>query len=138
MSLIVAVVQGAVPRSETGTITATINLVRQVGSTVATAVIGGVIAVGVASALPTFLDPSTLTPQAAHEAPAAVQQQIAQVYGDVFAPIFAALAVAYALGIVAAILLPGGRLSDEPEPTPSLTEPEPEPEPEPETQSQTA
>ena len=41
MSLIVAVVQGAVPASQTGTITAAINLVRQVGSTVATAVIGG-------------------------------------------------------------------------------------------------
>ena len=56
MSLIVAVVQGAVPRSETGTITATVNLVRQLGSTVATAVIGGVIGVGVAASLPCDLD----------------------------------------------------------------------------------
>ena len=52
MSLVVAVVQGAVPRNETGTITATVNLVRQMGSTVATAVIGGVIGVGVAARPP--------------------------------------------------------------------------------------
>ena len=55
MSLIVAVVQGAVPASQTGTITATINLVRQVGSTVATAIIGGVIGFGVAALLPAAL-----------------------------------------------------------------------------------
>ena len=67
MSLVVAVVQGAVPRNETGTITATINLVRQMGSTVATAVIGGVIGVGVAASLPAILDASTLTPQVVQE-----------------------------------------------------------------------
>jgi MFS family permease len=116
MSLIVAVVQGAVPRNETGTITATVNLVRQMGSTIATAVIGGVIGAGVAAGLPAGLDASTLTPQLVHASPAAVQAEVAQLYGDVLAPVFAALAVAYALGIVAAVLLPAGRLSDELEP----------------------
>jgi len=116
MSLIIAVVQGAVPRNETGTITATVNLVRQMGATVGTAVIGGVIGVGVAAALPGSLDASTLTPQLVHGSSTAVQAQVAQIYGDVVAPVFAALALTYALGIVAAVLLPAGRLSDEHEP----------------------
>jgi len=126
MSLIVAVVQGAVPASQTGTITATINLVRQVGSTVATAVIGGVIGSGVAALLPAGLDASTLTPQLVHGASPAVQAGVAQIYSSVFTPIFTALAGAYALGIVAAVLLPHGRLSDESvpaAPTPSETLP---------------
>ena len=118
MSLVVAVVQGAVPRNETGTITATVNLVRQMGSTVATAVIGGVIGVGVAASLPSILDASTLTPQLVRESSPAVQAQVAQLYGDVLAPVFAALALTYALGIVAAVLLPKGQLSDELEPSP--------------------
>ncbi|MET1086115.1 MAG: MFS transporter [Arthrobacter sp.] len=113
MSLIIAVVQGAAPASETGTITATVNLVRQVGSTVATAVIGGVIGFGVAALLPAGLDPATLTPQFVHGAAPAVQAGIAQIYSTVFVPIFLALAVTYAVGIVAAVLLPHGRLSDE-------------------------
>ena len=114
MSLIVAVVQGAAPASHTGSITATINLVRQVGSTVATAVIGGVIGSNVAGALPPGLDASTLTPQSVHAAAPAVQASVAQLYSSVFTPIFIALATAYALGIAAAVLLPHGRLSDEP------------------------
>jgi EmrB/QacA subfamily drug resistance transporter len=116
MSLIIAVVQGAVPRSETGTITATLNLTRQVGSTVTTAVIGGVIGFGVAALLPLDLDAATLTPQAVQAADPTTQSQIAAIYHDVFAPIFLVLAAAYALGVVAAVLLPDAPLSDEPAP----------------------
>ncbi|MFB2580241.1 MDR family MFS transporter [Herbiconiux sp. P15] len=119
MSLIVAIAQSAVPRSETGTITATVNLVRQVGSTVTTAVIGGVIGFGVAALLPLELDPATLTPEAVRTADAATQVAVAEIYHDVFAPIFLALAVAYAVGIVAAALLPGAPLTDAPDPVES-------------------
>jgi EmrB/QacA subfamily drug resistance transporter len=125
MSLIIAVVQGAVPRNETGTITATTNLVRQMGSTLGTAVIGGVIGAGVAARLPASLDASSLTPDAVHGAVPALQGEVAQIYGDVFVPVFAALAITYAIGVIAAILLPPGRLSDEP--APSTTEPVTEP-----------
>jgi EmrB/QacA subfamily drug resistance transporter len=114
MSLIIAVVQGAAPATQTGTMTATINLVRQVGSTVATAVIGGVIGSGVAVLLPAGLDAATLTPQLVHAAAPAVQSAVAGIYSSVFTPIFISLAAAYALGIPAAVLLPSGRLSDEP------------------------
>ena len=124
MSLVVAVVQGAVPRSETGTITATVNLVRQFGSTVATAIIGGLIGVGVAAGLPATLDASTLTPQFVQQSTSAVQAEVAQLYGGVMAPVLAALAITYALGVVAAVLLPKGQLSDEHEPsTDAATEP---------------
>ncbi|MFC9351838.1 MFS transporter [Arthrobacter sp. NPDC057013] len=121
MSLIVAVVQGAAPASQTGTITATINLVRQVGSTVATAVIGGAIGFGVAAMLPAGLDASTLTPHLVHGVAPEVQTQVAQIYSSVFTPVFIALAAAYAVGIIAAVLLPHGRLSDEPVPAPLTT-----------------
>ncbi|MDF2492357.1 MAG: drug resistance transporter, EmrB/QacA subfamily [Microbacterium sp.] len=113
MSLVITVVQSAVPRSDTGTITATVNIVRQIGATVTTAVIGGVVGFGVAALLPAGLDAAALTPHVVHAADAAFQTQIAGIYRDVFAPVFAALAAAYAVGFVAALLMPAGRLSDE-------------------------
>jgi EmrB/QacA subfamily drug resistance transporter len=113
MNLIIAVVQSAAPRSEIGAVTATINLVRQVGSTLATAIIGGVIGASVAAGLPSSLDPQTLTPKLVREAPAPVQAEVAALYGEVLAPIFVALAVVYTLGIVAALLMPPGRLSND-------------------------
>ncbi|WP_235008162.1 MFS transporter [Microbacterium timonense] len=113
MSLVIAVVQSAAPRRDTGSMTATVNLVRQVGSTVATAIIGGVIGFGVAGLLSDALDAAALTPRFVHDASVAVQVEVAGIYSAVFAPVFAALAVAYAAGIVAALLLPAGRLSDE-------------------------
>jgi EmrB/QacA subfamily drug resistance transporter len=124
MSLIVAVVQSAVPSREVGAMTAAVNLVRQVGSTVTTAVIGGIIGFGVAAMLPIGLDPAALTPAAVHAARPAVQALVADTYRDVFAPIFAGLALTYALGVLASALLPAGRLPDThravpaPEPTP--------------------
>lgn len=113
MNLIFTVVQSAAPREALGTITATTNLVRQIGSTLGTAVVGGVVGFGVAALLPSSLDASTLTPQLVHGSTDAVQDAVALIYHDVYAPIFAVLAGVYALGIIAAILLPAGRLSDE-------------------------
>ncbi len=113
MSLIIAVVQSAVPRSELGAVTASVNLVRQVGATVTTAVIGGVVATGVAAMLPERFDIATLTPQFVHAAELTAQVEIAGIYTAVFAPIFIGLSIAYAVGVVAAVLLPAGRLSEE-------------------------
>jgi hypothetical protein len=48
-----------------------------------------------------------------HAASAAVQTEVAALYSSVLAPIFVGLAIVYALGVVAALLLPDGRLSDE-------------------------
>lgn len=118
MNLIFAVVQSAASRSDLGAVTATTNLVRQVGSAVGTAVIGGVVGFGVAAVLPMGVDAATLTPAVVRTAPAGLQDQVAVVYHDVFAPVFLGLAVVYACGIVVALLLPAGRLSDE-VPTPA-------------------
>ncbi|THG31633.1 MFS transporter [Naasia lichenicola] len=112
MSLIVAVVQSAVSRDSIGAITATTNLTRQVGATVGTAVIGGVIGSGVVARLPAALDPNTLTPQVARQSSEATQVQIATVYAEVLSPVFLVLAIIYGIGIVAAILLPAGRLPE--------------------------
>jgi MFS family permease len=112
MSLIIAVVQSAVPRDRIGAITATTNLMRQVGATVGTAVIGGIVGSGIVAGLPAAVDATTLTPQIARQASEVTQVQIATVYAQVLSPIFLALAIIYGIGIIAAILLPARRLSD--------------------------
>ena len=119
MSLVLAIAQDSAPRSELGAITAATNLVRQVGATTATAIIGSVIGFGVAALLPAGLDDRALTPDRVHALPADVQEQIAGIYHDVFAPIFLALAAVYAIGIVVAVMLPAGTLSDRLDATPA-------------------
>ncbi|MET0812352.1 MAG: MFS transporter, partial [Microbacterium sp.] len=121
MNILVAVAQSTAPPRDTGSVTATVSLVRQVGSTTATAIVGGLIGAGVAAGLPAGLDAATLTPAVVHASSAAVQAQVAALYSTVLAPIFIGLAIAYAIGIVAALMLPDRRLSDhlDPEPVPS-------------------
>ncbi|GAA1943048.1 MFS transporter [Microbacterium deminutum] len=113
MNIIIAVAQSAAPREDTGSVTAAVSLVRQIGSTAATAVVGGLIGAGVTAGLPPTLDAATLTPLAVRNASAAVQAQVADLYSSVMAPIFIGLAVAYGVGILASLLLPDGRLSDQ-------------------------
>jgi EmrB/QacA subfamily drug resistance transporter len=125
MSLIVAVVQSAAPSGQIGAVTAVVNLVRSVGSTVTTAVIGGIIGFGVVALLPTGLDAAALTPAAVHAASPVVQEQVAEIYRGVFAPIFVALAATYAIGISASALLPPGRLPDSYEVAPAVPEARP-------------
>lgn len=116
MNVVTAVVQSAVPREELGSVTATTNVVRQVGSTLGTAVVGGVIGAGVATLLPAGADAEKLTPRAVHGAPEALQDAVAAAYHDVFAPIFIAIAAVYAIGVVVALLVPRGTLAHEPSP----------------------
>lgn len=118
MNLIFAVVQNAADSRDLGAVTATTNLVRQIGASVGTAVIGGVIGFGVAAALRGVAGTTALTPAETRALSPAVQDGVALIYHDVFAPIFLGLAVVYACGIVIAATLPPGRLSDErPDPT---------------------
>ncbi len=112
-NLIFAVVQSAASRDDLGAVTATTNLVRQIGAAVGTAVVGGIIGVAVAAGLPAGVDAATLTPGAARAAAPAVQEQIGTVYHDAFAPVFLGLAVVYACGVAISLLLPAARLSDE-------------------------
>jgi hypothetical protein len=106
-----------------GSVTAAVNLVRSVGSTVTTAIIGGLIGFGVVALLPVGLDAAALTPAVVHSAPVALQTQVAEIYRGVFAPIFVGLAVTYALGIAASALLPPGRLPDTHDVAPAVPEP---------------
>lgn len=112
MSLIIAIVQSAVGRDGIGAITATAHLARRVGSTVGTATIGGFIGFRIAAQLPESMSAATLTPHIVRVSPRAVQAEVAMLYRDLFGPIFLALSGVYALGIVAAVILPAGRLSD--------------------------
>ncbi|ALX66622.1 permease of the major facilitator superfamily [Microbacterium sp. XT11] len=112
-NLIFAIVQSAASRDDLGVVTATTNLVRQVGAAVGTAVVGGVVGFAVAAGLPDGLDAATLTPAMARSTPEAVQDRIGLVYHDVFAPVFLGLACVYVCGVVIAVLLPAGRLTDE-------------------------
>jgi len=127
MSLIFAIAQSAAPRSELGAITATTNLVRQIGATVATAVIGSLIGFGVASSLPAGLDASSLTPDVVHGLSGALQHDVAGIYHDVFSPIFLGIAAVNVLGVITALLLPAGTLSDRLEAVPSAPDPVTEP-----------
>jgi hypothetical protein len=72
-----------------------------------------VVGFGVAASLPTGLDADTLTPAAVRAASPDVQDAVAVIYHDTFAPVFLGLALVYACGIAFALLLPGGRLSDD-------------------------
>ena len=111
MSLVVAVAQSSVPSSEVGAATAVVNLVRQVGSTVSTAVVGGVIGAGVAERLSSPV--ATLTPREVAAAPDGVQAAVAGAYSAVMNPVFAWIAAIYVLGFLIALLLPRGPI-DEP------------------------
>ena len=112
-NIIVAVAQSAAPRSDTGSVTATVNLVRQMGSTVGTAVVGSLIGVGIAAGLPALSNIASLTPQQVHDSSAAVQGQVAGLYMDVMAPIFVVLSAVYVVGLITALAMPRVRLSDE-------------------------
>lgn len=112
-NLIFAVVQSAAARDDLGAVTATTNLVRQIGAAVGTAVVGGIVGFAVAAGVPAGVDAATLTPAVARSAPAAVQEQIGILYHDVFAPVFLGLALVYVCGVAVALLLPAERLSDE-------------------------
>ena len=88
-----------------------------------TAIVGGVVGFGVAAHLPPGLDAGTLTPAVVRAASAQGQDAVAVIYHDTFAPVFLGLALVYACGIVFALLLPGGRLSDEaPEPLSAVSD----------------
>lgn len=117
MSLVVAVAQSSVPHESTGSATAAVNLVRQIGSTVATAIVGGIIGSGVIARVAP--DVATLTPAEVRAAPAAVQMSVVEAYVAVVGPVFGALAVVYAIGFLIALLLPAGLIDDrQPDPVP--------------------
>ncbi|BDZ44468.1 MFS transporter [Naasia aerilata] len=122
MQLVVVIVQGVTDQSALGAVTSAVNVVRQIGSTVATAVVGGVFALRLVEGLPGTVDARTLTPNLLHTLPSATQAQVADAYSSAMSPIFLALAAVYAVGFVAALLLPHTELSNELQHTPAESE----------------
>ncbi|WP_432509373.1 MFS transporter [Kineococcus auxinigenes] len=86
MALLVVLAQDAAPRRNVAGITGTIAYVREAGATVGTALLGGVLAAGLAHATPDALGAGD--------------------YGPAFVPVFLTVAVAFAVGVVAAALIP--------------------------------
>lgn len=112
MQVVVAVVQNAASESIVGAVTSTVNLVRQVGSTVATAVVGGAFAGRLVAGLPSSVDAATLTPAVLAGQSAALQHRVAEAYVTAMSPVFVGLGVVYVVGFAAALLLPQLELSD--------------------------
>jgi MFS family permease len=116
MQLVVVIVQGATDPSAVGSVTSTVHLVRQIGSTVATALVGGVFAARLVAGLPPEVDAASLTPAVLQSLPDPTQAEVAMAYNEAMAPIFLALGLVYVLGFVASLLLPHRELSDRLEP----------------------
>ncbi|PRY13389.1 MFS transporter [Kineococcus rhizosphaerae] len=89
MALLVVLAQDAAPPRHVAGTTGTIAYVREAGATVGTALLGGLLAAGLV-----------------HAAPGAPQALGAGDYGRAFTPVFLAVALAFVLGVVAAVLLP--------------------------------
>lgn len=113
MSLVLAIAQSTAPRQQLGATTATAGLAGQVGSSVGTALVGGIVAFGLSVVMPSYLDLANLTPAVVHAASPGVQFTVAQAYHDVFSLVFLGLSAIYLVGFFIALTLPGGRLSDE-------------------------
>ena len=117
MNIIVAVAQSAAPRTDTGSVTATISLVRQVGSTTATAIVGGLIGVGRHGGAARFAGrrrPSRR--RRSRPRPRPCRPRSPSCTRACWRRSSSASRSTYVVGIVAALLLPHGRLSDELEP----------------------
>ena len=124
MQLIVVIVQNQARHSVMGVTTSTANLVRQVGATFGTALIGGYFGGSLvqrlaAVDLPGGVGPDALTPALMATASRAVRAEVAGAYADAIAPVLAALSVVFAVGFVAALVAPAPALR----PTHHLPEP---------------
>ncbi|MFC0681564.1 MFS transporter [Lysobacter korlensis] len=119
MQLVIVIVQGDTDPRSLGAVTSAVHLVRQIGSTVATALVGGVFAARLVEGLPARVDSGSLTPAVLQSLPAATQLDVAAAYSSAMAPVFLGLGAVYAVGFVAALLLPHTELSDRLEPDPA-------------------
>lgn len=109
MQILVLIVQNTFPTREVGTATAANSYFRQIGASLGSAVVGSIFATrlsdllsGAAGATGASGDTNSMTPDAAHSLPAAVQDLVVHAYSNALTPVFAYLVPL--LG-VAAILL---------------------------------
>lgn len=96
MQILVLIVQNSFPNSEVGTATASNNYFRQIGASLGGAVVGSLFTTRLADELLRRLPNAgsleggmnSLTPDAVHHLPAAVQNHVVHAYNDALAPLF--------------------------------------------------
>jgi hypothetical protein len=117
MQLTTVLVQNQAPQEFMGVATATVNLLRQVGMTLATAVIGSVFASALIRLLapvdlPGGIPSNELTPDVLWDAPRVLQREVADAYSGAMGPIFIGLSVVFVVGFVIALVLPTVHLEE--------------------------
>jgi EmrB/QacA subfamily drug resistance transporter len=113
MQLLVVIVQAVTDPAAVGAVTSTVHLVRQIFSTVASAVVGGLFASRLVAGVPSGVPLETLTPSALQRLSPQTQVEVAAAYGSAMAPIFIGLSFVFALGFIAALMLPHHELTDQ-------------------------
>jgi MFS family permease len=112
MQVMVLVVQNSVERRDLGAATSTVTFLRQVGASVGVAVLGSLIAVRFAAAVPAPLAAAlgdsikSLTPKALERLPAADRSAVAEAFGHALPPVFGYAAIVLAAAFVLTLFLP--------------------------------
>jgi EmrB/QacA subfamily drug resistance transporter len=112
MQILILIVQNTFPAREVGTATAANNYFRQIGASLGSAVVGTIFASRLSDLLSGSTatgatgggvgDANSLTPEAVHQLPAAVQDVIVNAYSDALTPVF--LYLVPLLGVAAVLL----------------------------------
>jgi EmrB/QacA subfamily drug resistance transporter len=112
MQILILIVQNTFPTREVGTATAANNYFRQIGASLGSAVVGTIFAsrltdllsasAGSTGSAGGVSDTNSLTPEAVHQLPAAVQSVIVNAYSDALTPVF--LYLVPLLGVAAVLL----------------------------------
>ena len=112
MQVMVLVVQNAVDRRDLGTATSTVTFLRQVGSSVGVAVLGTLITVRFAAAVPASVAAGlgdrirSLTPKALEQLPPPDRAAVAEAFGHALPPVFGYAALVLAVAFVLTLFLP--------------------------------
>ena len=112
MQVMVLVVQNSVERRDLGAATSTVTFLRQVGASVGVAVLGSLITVRFAAAVPAPLAAAlgeslkSLTPKALERLPAADRSAVGEAFGHALPPVFGYAAMVLAAAFVLTLFLP--------------------------------
>jgi hypothetical protein len=112
MQVMVLVVQNSVERRDLGAATSTVTFLRQVGASVGVAVLGSLITVRFAAAVPAPLAGAlgesikSLTPKTLERLPAADRSAVAEAFGHALPPVFGYAAMVLAAAFVLTLFLP--------------------------------
>lgn len=100
MQVMVLAVQNSVPRRDLGVATSSVNVLRQIGSTVGVAGFGALLTHRLSGA-----DLHSITPQTVNQLPPEMQQHVVQAFANALPPIFGYLVPLVAVAFVLALVL---------------------------------